>query len=524
MSTLYTNSNATFPYGPESGLPSAAFDELEVDELTVNGPIEGGASAFRATTASLAPGGTLAVAHDADAENKRITHAAGRAPRSLSLTFPSNDPARYDYSSPGEIGVTTGALALEKVGAPAGLVRLLEFGTPGAPSPPHLFFRDSLNPAITYPASSGVTQVDGIPALTDGGGFPVGSSTESVSLGAIDPEVDIAGVDGFSLSVWIYVEAPTPLSGSRRIVTNRAGGGTSAGIELRLNGSRVQARVQHDIDEQSTQTPAGFMNTRANQWVHIAVTWTRGGDLRLVTSDQTAFGVDDRSDASPTGTVLNNPGTLLTVGNFAATGQQFEGRIDQVAFYSTVLTTEEILYIYNSAQGRILAGFVSGETRYANTNGLSRINTSAFPALSSIGASVAEDLADTFAYFALSWDAGVTWRSRRTGVWLTVADLADLDTEGMSAAQLVALTSAQIAEDYVAGTLDLAIGLVSADPLSTPSVTSLSFAFSSGSVLTLAPSEVAAIFTSATSTSFMNLGTDSVTDLVASVLLVPDAV
>jgi hypothetical protein len=263
------------------------------------------------------------------------------------------------------------------------------------------------------------------------------------------------------------------------------------------------------------------MDTRTNQWVHVAVTWTRGGNLRMVTSDQTAFGVDERTDAAPVGTVLNNPGSLMTVGNFGATGNQFEGRIDQVAFYSTVLTTEEMLYIYNSGQGRIIAGFVSGETRFATTNGLSRINTSAFPALSSIGAGVAEDLADTFAYFAVSWDTGITWRSRRTGAWL---DLADLDTEGMSAAQLAALTAAEIAEDYIAGSLDLAVGLVSADPLSTPSVTAVSFAFSSGSVLTLAPSEVAAIFTSAASTSFMNLGTDAVSDLVATVALVPDAV
>ena len=151
-----------------------------------------------------------------------------------------------------------------------------------------------------------------------------------------------------SLSIWLY---PAALTGGATAI----GALTSVRFGLLLEGNKISAQryisSYQGIDTTSTIS--------ANQWYHVVVVFTSGGDIQnlyLNGVNQTGAVVGQ----SLTGTTGFEIG-----GYYGSASFNWEGKIDEVMIFTSQLTQQQVTDIYNNQSARFKS---AGEMLFKNIN------------------------------------------------------------------------------------------------------------------------------------------------------------
>jgi hypothetical protein len=167
------------------------------------------------------------------------------------------------------------------------------------------------------------------------------SSTMSVADNAL---IEPASGD-FTLEVWIYYST---ITGSTRTVISKTNGGNTAdwgyGIRTLANGSTYM-----EVGNGTTAVTSPSFTASTGQWYHIVGVWTNvaSNSIELYVN-----GVSQGSTSHSFASVKNTTRPLY-IGSFdggGAFGQWVNGRIGIVRYYSSALTSAEVLVNYNGSK------------------------------------------------------------------------------------------------------------------------------------------------------------------------------
>ena len=106
---------------------------------------------------------------------------------------------------------------------------------------------------------------------------------------------------------------------------------------LLLSGGNIRLIIKSGVSSRELITDVPWV---ADTWFHIAITGT-GGEVSGSVATYYVNGVNK-------GTSVNRTPTLTTIGTYTNATLNWNGHIDEVAFWSVVLTDAEILSIYNA--------------------------------------------------------------------------------------------------------------------------------------------------------------------------------
>lgn len=180
---------------------------------------------------------------------------------------------------------------------------------------------------------------------------PVGSGG-GVNLGA-DPSVK--PTDDFTMTFWFNADV---LDAFDRLVESMDGTiATSRGLRMDLGGAgnRFRTLLRDGTGSQNNLEHSTVLST--NTWYFTAVRFEADGnvDITLIPEntvvDETAVGAATESQASVISEVVYEVGraTVLGVESSAGTATNaFNGRMDDLAFFSSVLSDEAVAEIYNN--------------------------------------------------------------------------------------------------------------------------------------------------------------------------------
>ena len=186
---------------------------------------------------------------------------------------------------------------------------------------------------ICLPSFAGTTS----PA--SGGGF---ENDYSISLDGSDDYCDISGASGvfnsattFSISLWYYARA------NGGAVFGCGTSGTNGVWILPYDVHNLYLSIRNGSGSAITASNPGL-----NKWVHVVATYNSGASIIYLTpeggSTSTYSGTLDTSLSS-------TAGTNLSIGMLqAGFDLEFNGLIDEVALWSSVLTSSNVTAIYNS--------------------------------------------------------------------------------------------------------------------------------------------------------------------------------
>lgn len=90
-------------------------------------------------------------------------------------------------------------------------------------------------------------------------------------------------------------------------------------------------------------TPASVAVASPSSWNHVAVTWENGGVVRIYLN-----GVEGTAGATGSGALNAHAFTIGTIGDL---GYATRGDIDEVGIWGRVLTSDEIVELYNAGTG-----------------------------------------------------------------------------------------------------------------------------------------------------------------------------
>ena len=171
--------------------------------------------------------------------------------------------------------------------------------------------------------STGLAQIDNVYSMQFDG-----TGTEQIYI----PPYTIP--ENSTVSFWVKSSLTNP---SDVIIS---GGNTNVGHYypfLLLSGGNIKLLVKSGSTANGVTTDVPWA---ANTWFHIAISGANGAG-----SGSTAtFYINGINK----GTSLNRTPTLSVIGNYSTSSLAWNGNIDEVAFFDTVLTDAEILSIYNA--------------------------------------------------------------------------------------------------------------------------------------------------------------------------------
>jgi hypothetical protein len=144
-----------------------------------------------------------------------------------------------------------------------------------------------------------------------------------------------------TLSAWVY---QTDNVGTRYLAFWQRESTTSLRRVLQLNsGGAISYRRAYSGGTKTIETTE---TVPLNTWTHIVVTDTQdSGDTPVVYIDSTPATVNVTSPGS--GTPLNDIDMFAIGGSRAGVSTNFEGSIDDVAYFDKILTSQEVLDLYN---------------------------------------------------------------------------------------------------------------------------------------------------------------------------------
>ena len=148
----------------------------------------------------------------------------------------------------------------------------------------------------------------------------------------------------FSITAWARCRASAPGESASRIFSNR----DSIGYELMITKGGAGGNLLFVIDEGdvTAAVSSGGANLIDNQWHFVAATADRDGNV--------TYFVDGVEDGTPvdisaiTGTLSNSANALI--GQFADNADTFfNGSIQEVTIYDTLLTQQQVSQLYNES-------------------------------------------------------------------------------------------------------------------------------------------------------------------------------
>lgn len=193
----------------------------------------------------------------------------------------------------------------------------------------------------------------------------VKASVQSVSITNAAQTGLNPGIDDFSMSFWMY---PTTISGAVNYIILRKGntgaGASSPGYQIALRGTGLSfpGTLLLSFGGPPSLTTGLFCRYQVtpplNTWSHIVATFDRDGIARIYMngvegSPATGFSTLNGLNSQGLTTGDCQPTDDFCIGDTApAAGQSFDGRIDAVGFFKTVLNQEQVLVLYNGGAGR----------------------------------------------------------------------------------------------------------------------------------------------------------------------------
>jgi hypothetical protein len=182
----------------------------------------------------------------------------------------------------------------------------------------------------------------GLPGGPDGSGAgftPIGSYVDVPNYPAVDVTTS------FSLEVWVDVSSASanPLGGIFAI--NRELNGT--GLSLDLEGDHPALGLNNNVDNYEELSTGSVVNGRWNQ---IVVTWQDGGAPIFYINGVETANQDSNTYAQPLSLSTTLP---VSIGaefpnQNSAGGRWFDGGIEDVSFYNTVLTGSQVAADYQA--------------------------------------------------------------------------------------------------------------------------------------------------------------------------------
>lgn len=150
----------------------------------------------------------------------------------------------------------------------------------------------------------------------------------------------------WTISAWIFVESmPTVRCG---LITKFSTVITTSGYGIYIEVISGTAYLHGHVGGNSTYfnlTLATGLSTGA--WYHVVATWDDATDtLTLILNNGTP------SSASGGVSTLADNASAIQLGGALSGGQSYDGLMDETCLYSSVLTADNIEWLYNSGNGR----------------------------------------------------------------------------------------------------------------------------------------------------------------------------
>ena len=180
------------------------------------------------------------------------------------------------------------------------------------------------------------------------------ASSQYINVGMADFPTNLT--DNFSVSFWVNIAPVSSGTYTRRHPVSVSTSVTAIDQTVHLRAWNTQYRVR----QIGSVTPTGGVGTTDlsdNNWHHIAYTYEYDASTTYYT---TKIYVDGNSTPEVTATMRTTGGyatrglhTIGVLSNYASphnlvSGTYFDGKIDEVAAWTTVLSTDAITEIYNA--------------------------------------------------------------------------------------------------------------------------------------------------------------------------------
>lgn len=187
-------------------------------------------------------------------------------------------------------------------------------------------------------------------ALINGPAFstdtPFPSSTYSLDLNGsnyvqVSEAFELDPIQEFTIAFWVKgVTAAQPAWA--RLVTKNPAPVTSPGWEIQRSGTGNGFSLRIDTNAGGNQARGAITGILDNTWHHIAYV-VGGGSIKAYKDGSLVT-----SDTYSQGTGFSSSGTPIRFGADSVGGSLFKGKLDEIRFYATQLTSTDITTLYNT--------------------------------------------------------------------------------------------------------------------------------------------------------------------------------
>ena len=186
----------------------------------------------------------------------------------------------------------------------------------------------------------------------DGTALDFDNIDNAINAGS-DTNLDDIWSGGGTISAWIYGRSDGE-GGYGRIVDKSSGPAPNNGWDLYVMDDPGQREValSYDFTGADADFRTNLLSWPLNTWFHVVVTYDNGSD----TNDPKFYinGVEhtNTSKNAPTGSAVSDAAYNFTIGNRAgATDRTFDGYIDDVRAYNTILSASDVEQLYLATGG-----------------------------------------------------------------------------------------------------------------------------------------------------------------------------
>jgi hypothetical protein len=170
--------------------------------------------------------------------------------------------------------------------------------------------------------------------------FVTGKAGQALAFDGADDYVDVmvGNIDAYTISAWVK---PTRL-GAASLVARTSSSGTTThwSHQIRIT---VDNLFEHYLWDGSARSVIGTTAVEVDTWYHVAITAFNNGDVRLYVNGQ-------EEGTADTVAAMWADGDRYAIGSNSGGGiGWFEGLIDDVRIYDTVLPQEEIMPVLSIA-------------------------------------------------------------------------------------------------------------------------------------------------------------------------------
>jgi Concanavalin A-like lectin/glucanases superfamily/Bacterial Ig domain len=209
------------------------------------------------------------------------------------------------------------------------------------------------------------------------------------------------GTGNFTVAHWVKVTAFKNFAG---IFNNRSSTGTNLGFQTRTDGTGSLTAL---IDFGATSKNVAVTNAVTGAWYHMAVTVDRAGLMKLYVNGALAGQV---SISAFSGTSVTNSDSVRIGRDQSSASSYYNGVIDDLRLYGTVLSATDILNIYNATSDATAPTVgISAPANGGILSGSTTVSATASDNIGVVGVQFKLDgnnlaVEDTSAPYSITWD------------------------------------------------------------------------------------------------------------------------